>query len=333
MAEQIAEQARARQLASIGRFADRTGHRRSAATLRGARWAGAGPSADARARGQQPRSLAIEQRDHAGDRNRDRRPGRRAGADRRTGALDAPPARRARGRDQGTRRRRARAAGAPAGPRELRDLGDAFNAMGEDLSSAQSRIEEERRRLAVTIESLGDALLVTEPGTSKIATTNPARRRSRPRAATGRPNRWPAEPAAAAPGGAREGDGDRARRPHPGGHRSAARRGGRRRRLDGARRDRTRPPRAGQERVRGHRVARAAQPADLDQGIRRAARAQPGEHVRAPARVHRHRAAVDRPARGAGQRSARRGPDRGRQRRDRRAGRSTSARRCATSSS
>jgi signal transduction histidine kinase/CheY-like chemotaxis protein len=61
----------------------------------------------------------------------------------------------------------------PAGPRELRDLGEAFNAMGEDLSSAQARIEEERHRLAVTIESLGDALLVTKPGSSVIDTTNP----------------------------------------------------------------------------------------------------------------------------------------------------------------
>jgi signal transduction histidine kinase/CheY-like chemotaxis protein len=61
----------------------------------------------------------------------------------------------------------------PAGPRELRDLGAAFNAMGADLAQAQKRIEEQRHRLAVTIESLGDALLVTEPGSSKIATTNP----------------------------------------------------------------------------------------------------------------------------------------------------------------
>jgi signal transduction histidine kinase/DNA-binding NarL/FixJ family response regulator len=61
----------------------------------------------------------------------------------------------------------------PEGPRELRDLGEAFNAMGADLAGAQARIEEERHRLAVTIESLGDALLVTEPGSSTIATANP----------------------------------------------------------------------------------------------------------------------------------------------------------------
>jgi signal transduction histidine kinase len=61
----------------------------------------------------------------------------------------------------------------PSGPRELQDLAGAFNAMGQDLATAQHRIEEERRRLAVTIESLGDALLVTEPGSSAIATVNP----------------------------------------------------------------------------------------------------------------------------------------------------------------
>jgi len=61
----------------------------------------------------------------------------------------------------------------PAGPRELQDLGAAFNAMGEELARAQHTIEEERRRLAVTIESLGDALLVTEPGSTTIAAVNP----------------------------------------------------------------------------------------------------------------------------------------------------------------
>ncbi|MGI8903103.1 MAG: ATP-binding protein [Solirubrobacteraceae bacterium] len=61
----------------------------------------------------------------------------------------------------------------PSGPRELQDLGTAFNAMGEDLADARRRIEDERRRLAVTIESLGDALIVTEPGSTSIATVNP----------------------------------------------------------------------------------------------------------------------------------------------------------------
>ena len=45
--------------------------------------------------------------------------------------------------------------------------------MGEDPGNAHRRIEEERRRLAVTIESLGDALIVTEPGSNTIAAVNP----------------------------------------------------------------------------------------------------------------------------------------------------------------
>ncbi len=61
----------------------------------------------------------------------------------------------------------------PAGPRELQDLGNAFNTMGTELADAHGRIEAERRRLEVTIESLGDGLLVTEPGSSTIATVNP----------------------------------------------------------------------------------------------------------------------------------------------------------------
>ncbi len=61
----------------------------------------------------------------------------------------------------------------PAGPRELRELGTAFNAMAEDLADARRRIEDERHRLAVTIESLGDGLIVTESGSSRIATVNP----------------------------------------------------------------------------------------------------------------------------------------------------------------
>jgi signal transduction histidine kinase len=61
----------------------------------------------------------------------------------------------------------------PSGPRELQELGTSFNAMAEDLSGAQRRIDAERRRLAVTIESLGDALIVTEAGSSVVSTINP----------------------------------------------------------------------------------------------------------------------------------------------------------------
>jgi len=61
----------------------------------------------------------------------------------------------------------------PAGPRELRELASAFNTMGGHLADAQRRIEEERQRLAATIESLGDALIVTEPASGRIAAVNP----------------------------------------------------------------------------------------------------------------------------------------------------------------
>jgi len=61
----------------------------------------------------------------------------------------------------------------PAGPRELQDLGAAFNAMSADLATAQRRLEDERGRLAATIESLGDALIVTESDARTIAAVNP----------------------------------------------------------------------------------------------------------------------------------------------------------------
>jgi nitrogen fixation/metabolism regulation signal transduction histidine kinase len=53
----------------------------------------------------------------------------------------------------------------PSGPRELQELGAAFNVMGEDLTGARRRIEDERRRLAVTIDSLH--LRATAPGRLK----------------------------------------------------------------------------------------------------------------------------------------------------------------------
>lgn len=48
------------------------------------------------------------------------------------------------------------------GPAELREVGDAFNAMASDLRDARSRLEDERRKLEVTIESLGDGLVVCD---------------------------------------------------------------------------------------------------------------------------------------------------------------------------
>jgi signal transduction histidine kinase/HAMP domain-containing protein len=74
-----------------------------------------------------------------------------------------------------------------SGPRELRELGVAFNAMAGDLADAQEAIEDERRRLAITIESLGDGLIVTEAGSSMIAAMNPRARELLPELAPGRP--------------------------------------------------------------------------------------------------------------------------------------------------
>ena len=58
------------------------------------------------------------------------------------------------------------------GPDELRQLAAAFNSMAGDLESARARIEASRRRLATVIESLGDALLVTDKD-SVITQVNP----------------------------------------------------------------------------------------------------------------------------------------------------------------
>src|SRR2546423_13842481 len=60
----------------------------------------------------------------------------------------------------------------PAGPAELRTLANAFNAMAAELESARAHIEDERRRLATTIESLGDALVVTDSA-GTITAVNP----------------------------------------------------------------------------------------------------------------------------------------------------------------
>jgi signal transduction histidine kinase/DNA-binding response OmpR family regulator len=61
----------------------------------------------------------------------------------------------------------------PTGPSELVALGSAFNAMAERLAAAQRRIEQERQRLAITIASLGDALVVTDADGVTIRRVNP----------------------------------------------------------------------------------------------------------------------------------------------------------------
>ncbi len=48
------------------------------------------------------------------------------------------------------------------GPRELATLGESFNVMSADLAVAGARVESQRQRLATTIESLGDGLVICD---------------------------------------------------------------------------------------------------------------------------------------------------------------------------
>jgi signal transduction histidine kinase/DNA-binding response OmpR family regulator len=57
------------------------------------------------------------------------------------------------------------------GPGELAELGHAFNRMAGDLTTTRWELEAERERLRLTIESLGDGLLVTDDAV--IQTANP----------------------------------------------------------------------------------------------------------------------------------------------------------------
>ncbi|HYI35720.1 MAG TPA: ATP-binding protein [Thermoleophilaceae bacterium] len=60
----------------------------------------------------------------------------------------------------------------PGGPREIQQLDASFNEMAERLQEAQVRLEAERASLALTIESLGDALVVTDRD-GKVTAANP----------------------------------------------------------------------------------------------------------------------------------------------------------------
>lgn len=61
---------------------------------------------------------------------------------------------------------------APSGPSELQELAAGFNAMAEDLDVARERVEAGRRRLAATIESLGDALVICDAA-GRVIEVNP----------------------------------------------------------------------------------------------------------------------------------------------------------------
>jgi signal transduction histidine kinase len=60
----------------------------------------------------------------------------------------------------------------PSGPRELRDLAASFNTMAGELDGAHRRLAAERQKLAVTIESLGDALVVSDAD-GAVTSVNP----------------------------------------------------------------------------------------------------------------------------------------------------------------
>jgi signal transduction histidine kinase/DNA-binding response OmpR family regulator len=59
-----------------------------------------------------------------------------------------------------------------SGPDELQMLSRSFNAMATDLERAQQRLETERRRLDVTVRSLGDGLILVDPD-GHIGAVNP----------------------------------------------------------------------------------------------------------------------------------------------------------------
>jgi signal transduction histidine kinase len=61
------------------------------------------------------------------------------------------------------------------GPAELQTLGRAFNTMGQHLAEAAARVQTQRQRLATAMESLGDGLVIIDPG-ERITTMNPRAR-------------------------------------------------------------------------------------------------------------------------------------------------------------
>ncbi len=77
------------------------------------------------------------------------------------------------------------------GPRELRDLARAFNAMAADVQSATARVEAERRRLETTVRALGDALVIAGAD-GRVEQANPRARQLVPELRPGVPMIAPA---------------------------------------------------------------------------------------------------------------------------------------------
>ncbi len=72
------------------------------------------------------------------------------------------------------------------GPDELRLLGRSFNAMAADLEQANTRLEAERRRLEVTVRSLGDGLVLVD-AEGLVVTANPRAHQLAPGIVEGHP--------------------------------------------------------------------------------------------------------------------------------------------------
>jgi PAS domain S-box-containing protein len=81
-----------------------------------------------------------------------------------------------------------RARVAVGGPTETATLGTAFNEMADELQFAYRRVEESRRRLEITLESLSDGV-ITIDDEGVVTDANPAARRLLPAAAVGTPIR------------------------------------------------------------------------------------------------------------------------------------------------
>ncbi len=81
----------------------------------------------------------------------------------------------------------------PAGPAELQAVGSAFNSMGTDLAAARERVESQRRRLATTIQSLGDGLVMCDDA-DRVTALNPRATQLVPTLRPGAPAHGPASP-------------------------------------------------------------------------------------------------------------------------------------------
>ena len=79
------------------------------------------------------------------------------------------------------------------GPQELAALGESFNLMSADLAAAGARVESQRQRLATTISSLGDGLVICD-ARDVVVDDEPARPPARRAAAPGRPAHGPRSP-------------------------------------------------------------------------------------------------------------------------------------------